>query len=139
MVPKSSCIDISYLLCDTIPLSERMFQNPTKALESINLSISLPGHQLNLVKNKPKPEEPYIFKKEAPQKFWEILQAQIRLPTNQTLRKKFTTKIFDLQHKHNCIRPLSDFHNHADQTLCKCKHCKKPMGWYHTCDQTILD
>ena len=68
-VPKSSSTDISYLACGVKPLSQKMFEDPTKPLRSLNLSIPLPGHQLNLVKNQPKKEEDYKFGKEVPPKF----------------------------------------------------------------------
>ena len=133
---KPSCV---YLLSGTCPMSEKMFKNPTRQLQSINLSIQLTGHQLNLVKNKPAQEEEYIFQKEVPVKFWEIHQAQHALPTNCYLRRKFTSKLYDLKHKHFCNRNFKkDFHNLADVTKCKCKNCKLPMDWYHEC-QTILD
>ena len=136
-VPKYSSANITYLLTGMVPLSTQIFENPTKSLESINLSIPLPGHQLHLVKNKPKPEEPYKFEKEVPLKFWEILHSQFCLPTDQRLRRNFTTKIFDLKHKHYCNRLKKDFHRYADPVKCKCKLCKQPMEWYHEC-QTIL-
>ena len=132
-VSKSSPTDITYLVSGTCPMSETIFKNPTKQLESINLSIPLPGHQLSLVKNKPAPEEEFKFQQEVPSKFWEILQSQAKLPSNSNHRKKFTTKLFDLQHKHQCKRPLSDFHNVADPLKCICKNCKQPMDWYHQC------
>ena len=43
-VPKCSSTDITYLLSGTVPLSEQIFKNPTKALETINLSIQIEGH-----------------------------------------------------------------------------------------------
>ena len=138
-VRKSSSARITYLICGAKPLNETIFENPTKSFQSINLSIPLPGHQLTLVRNKPEQPEPFEFNKEVPQKFWEILHTQMRLPSDQNSRKRFTSKIFDLQHVHNCIRPKSDFHNNANPTLCKCKICKKPMEWYHSCYQPILD
>ena len=132
-VPKSSPTEICYLVCGTIPMSERIFQNPTKALSSINLSIPFPGHQLSLVKKRPPPEEPFEFQREVPVQFWEILQSQFRLPTDSNKRRKFTSKLFDLQHWHNCNRNKSEFHNTAEPQKCKCKHCKQPMDWYHIC------
>ena len=137
-VPKCSCTDFTYLVTNTFPLSEKMFKNPTKPLESINLSIPLDGHQLHLVKKKPAMEEEYQFQKEVPQQFWDILQSQHKLPCNSILRKKFTTKLFDLKHKFLCNRPSTEFHNHADVLKCKCKNCNQPMSWYHEC-QLILN
>ena len=137
-VPKCASANITYLVSGTSPLSENMFSNPTKQLESINLSIPLPGHQLNLVRNKPPQEESYTFQKEVPEKFWEILQSQFKLPTDSNLRRKFTSKLYDLKHKHLCSRSKKDFHKHADPRNCKCKNCKQSMDWYHEC-QTILD
>ena len=87
---------------------------------------------------KPSPMEKYSFQKEVPRKFWEILHAQVRLPSDQTLRRKFTSRIFDLKHKYLCNRLKSDFHKHADPQKCKCKNCKNPMDWYHEC-QLILN
>ena len=133
MVPKSSPTEITYLICETCPLSERIFENPTRALESINLSIPFPGHQLALVRNKPKQEEAFSFQEEVPEKFWEILQSQVKLPTDKDLRKRFTSKLYDLKHRYQCRRNLSDFHNHADIRKCKCKNCNNPMDWYHEC------
>ena len=112
--------------------------NPTKSLETINLSIPLNGHQLDLVRNKPGQEEEYEFKKEVPQQFWEILQSQHRLPSDSNLRRRFTSKIFDLKHRFLCNRLSIDFHREADVQKCKCKNCKEPMGWYHEC-QLILN
>ena len=132
-VPKSSPTDLTYLISGTKPFSETIYENPTKALESVNLSIKLPGHQLNMVKNRPAPMEEYVFQKEVPPKFWEILQSQFRLPSDEKLRRRFTSKIFDLKHKYFCNRLKSDFHNHADPVKCKCKVCKQPMDWYHEC------
>ena len=137
-IPKSSSANITYLVTGTIPLSEKMYENPTKQLESINLSIDLSGHQLYLVKNKPAQEEGYTFNKEVPEKFWEILQSQYQLPSNQHLRRKFTSKLYDLKHRHLCHRNKSDFHKHADVRKCKCKNCNTPMDWYHEC-QSVLD
>ena len=125
------------LISTTIPLEEQIFENPTRALESVNLSIKLPGHQLHLFKNKPNPVENYIFQKEVPHKFWEILHSQYRLPSDEILRRKFTSKIFDLKHRHLCNRPKSEFHNQADPMKCKCKNCKKPMDWYHECHDIL--
>ena len=136
-VPKSASKNITYLITATKPFSEQMFENPTKALQSINLSIPLPGHQLYLIKNKPEPKEEYSFQKEVPTKFWEILHSQFCLPTNEKLRRNFTSKLFDLKHKYQCNRPKSEFHKHADPLKCKCKLCKQPMDWYHEC-QPIL-
>ena len=136
-IPKSSSTDLTYLIAGTYPFSERIFQNPTKSLQTINLSIKLPGHQLNLVKNCPKPMEEYVFNKEVHPKFWEILHSQYRLPSDEDLRRRFTSKIFDLKHKYQCNRLKSDFHNLADPMKCKCKMCEQPMDWYHEC-QPIL-
>ena len=136
-VPKSSSTDITYLLSGTVPLTETIFKNPTKSMESISLSIPLPGHQLQIVKNKPKEMEEYSFQKEVPPKFWEILQSQFCLPANENSRRKFTSKIFDLKHKYLCNRKKEDFHTLADPLKCKCKNCKSPMDWYHEC-QPIL-
>merc|ERR1711860_156642 len=107
------------------------------ALESINLSIPLDGHQLQLIKNKPAPMEKYTFKKQVPEKFWEILHAQKSLPANSELRKRFTSKLFDLKHIYQCNRLKKDFHKHADPVKCKCTNCNEPMDWYHEC-QPIL-
>ena len=83
--------------------------------------------------------EKYTFQKEVPEKFWEILHSQFRLPSNQILRRKFTSKIYDLKHKYSCNRLKSDFHKEADPQKCQCKNCNRPMEWYHECDhQTIL-
>ena len=136
-VPKSSSTDISYLVCGAKPLSQKMFQDPTKPLRSMNLSIPLPGHQLNLVKNQPEREEDYKFDKEVPPKFWEILNTQFRLPSNFYLRRKFTAKLFDTEHRKLCNRNKDDFHNQADPLKCVCKVCKNSMDWYHVC-QSIL-
>ena len=132
-VPKSSSTDITYLASGKVPFSQKIFEDPTKPLQSINLSIPLPGHQLRLIKNKPKTPEEYKFEKEVPGKFWEILYAQHSLPTNYYLRKKFTNNLFDIDHKKYCDRPKSEFHNEADPDKCKCKDCKQPMHWYHQC------
>ena len=138
-VPKCASTDITYLLSGTVPLSEKIFKNPTRQLESINLSINLHGHQLNLVRNKPAQEEEYSFQKDVPVKFWEIIEEQYTLPANKFLRRKFTSKLYDLKHKHFCNRNFKkDFHNCADPQKCKCKNCKLPMNWYHDC-QFILD
>ena len=137
-VRRSSSANITYLVTGTYPLSERILENPTKALESINLSINLEGHQLQLIKNKPVQPEKYIFQKEVPEKVWEILQAQKCLPSNPELRKKFTSKLFDLQHIYQCKRLKKDFHKNADPLKCKCVNCNEPMDWYHEC-QPILD
>ena len=138
-VPKWAPTDITYLVSGSIPLSEKIFRNPTKALESINLSINLTGHQLHLIRNKPKPEEEYEFQEEMPEKFWEILRSQHSLPINPENRRKFTSKLFDLKHRHLCNRNMhDDFHNCADQLKCKCKVCNVPMDWYHEC-HPILD
>ena len=94
-------------------------------------------NQLHLIKNKAAPVEEYCFQKEVPQKFWEILHSQYTLPTDSNLRKRFTSKIFDLKHRYLCHRNKDDFHNHADPLKCKCKTCKQPMDWYHEC-QPIL-
>ena len=136
-VPKSSSTDLTYLISGTIPLSETIFTNPTKQMETINLSMDLTGHQLHLIKNKAAPVEEYCFQKEVPQKFWDILHSQYTLPTDSNLRKRFTSKIFDLKHRYLCHRNKDDFHNHADPLKCKCKTCKQPMDWYHEC-QPIL-
>ena len=129
--------DITYLVSGSIPLSEKIFRNPTKALESINLSINLTGHQLHLIRNKPKPEEEYEFQEEMPEKFWEILRSQHSLSINPENRRKFTSKLFDLKHRHLCNRNMHDgFHNCAGPL--KCKVCNVPMDWYHEC-QPILD
>ena len=136
-VPKSSSTDITYLLSGTKPFSESIFENPTKSLESVNLSMELTGHQLNLIRNKPSPMEEYKFEKEVPPKFWEILRSQYRLPSNQDLRRRFTSRIFDLKHKYLCYRLKSDFHTQADPQKCKCINCKQSMDWYHEC-QPIL-
>ena len=138
-VPKSVSTDITYLLSGTYPLTEKMFMNPTKPLESINLSIELTGHQLHLIRDKPNPEEEYKFEMEVPEKFWEILRSQHSLPINPENRRKFTSKIFDLKHKYFCVRNMrDDFHTCANPLKCKCKICNVPMDWYHEC-QPILD
>ena len=136
-VPKWSSKEVTYLLSGTIPLTERMFMNPTKQLQSINLSIPLDGYQLNLVKNQPAQEE-YIIEKDIPVQFWEILQEQQRIPSNCYLRRKFTTKLYDLNHFQLCNRTKKDFHNHANPRQCKCKNCNTSMDWYHKC-QSVLD
>ena len=136
-VPKSSSTDISYLACGVKPLSQKMFEDPTKPLRSLNLSIPLPGHQLNLVKNQPEKEEDYKFEKEVPPKFWEIFNSQYRLPANFYHRRKFSRKLFDTDHKKLCNRSKVDFHNYADPLKCVCKDCNNPMDWYHEC-QFIL-
>ena len=114
-----------------------MFEDPTKPLRSLNLSIPLPGHQLNLVKNQPEKEEDYKFEKEVPTKFWEIFNSQYRLPANFYHRRKFSRKLFDTDHKKLCNRSKVDFHNYADPLKCVCKDCNNPMDWYHEC-QFIL-
>ena len=125
MVPKSSPTDIfSYLVTGTKPLSTKIFENPTKPLGSINLSIKLPGHQLYLVKNKPPQEDEYRFEMEVPQKFWDILANQKCLPTNVKLRKRFTSRLFDLNHRKLCTRTKDDFHNQANPLKCICSDCK---------------
>ena len=139
-VPKCSSTKITYLLSGTCPLSETMFKNPTRQLQTINLSIPLPGHQLNLVRNKAEQEEEFSFQLEVPEKFWQILQEQIKLPANIFHRRKFTSKLYDLKHKNLCNRNKNkkDFHNYADPSKCKCKNCNESMNWYHEC-QSILD
>ena len=133
-VPKYSSTDITYLVSGTQPISEQVFKNPTKQLESINLSIPLEGHQLHLIRNKPDPVEEHSFQLEVPPKFWEILNSQFRLPSDASLRRKFTSKLFDLKHKYLCSRnKTNDFHIFADPVKCKCKSCKNPMDWYHEC------
>ena len=120
-------------------LLQNLCPDPTKQLETINLSIPLTGHQLNLVKNKPAQEEEYRFQKDVPQKFWEILQDQHKLPSNCYLRRKFTAKLYDLKHFQFCNRTnKKDFHNHANPTQCKCKNCNNSMDWYLEC-QSVLD
>ena len=62
-----------------------------------------------------------------------------KLTSTKFLRRKFTSKLYDLKHKHFCNRNFKkDFHNCADPQKCKCKNCKLPMNWYHDC-QFILD
>ena len=136
-VPKSSSTDITYLACGKKPFAQTVFEDPTRPLQSINLSIPLPGHQLRLVKNKPEKPEDYKFDKEVPAKFWEIFNSQYKLPSNFYYRKKFAQKLFDTEHRKLCVRPKDDFHNYADPLKCKCTICKQSMDWYHVC-QPIL-
>ena len=91
------------------------------------------------MRNKPKQEDEFIFDKEVPEKFWQILNEQKNLPMNAYLRKKFTFKLFDLKHKQMCVRTKADFHNQTDPTKCICSDCNQPMDWYHDYDcQFIL-
>lgn len=136
-VPKCASKNITYLVTNTIPLTQKMFKNPTKALESINLSIQLEGHQLYLVKEKPPQEEEYSFDKEVPEQFWNILKSQHKLPTDINLRKRFTSKLFDLKHKYLCNRPSKEFHNNAEVLKCKCKNCNDSLDWYHECQANL--
>ena len=132
-VPKSSCTDMTYFMTGTCPLTEKLFENPTKALQSIDLSIELTGHQLVLIKNKPQPEEPYKAEEEVPKEFlekWESKRIH-RLTSNFSYRKKLAYELFDLSHKANC--KITTFHNHPIPEECKCVICDKNMEMYHVC------
>ena len=131
-VPVSASNAITYFLTNTRPFSHTLFENPTKLLQSINLSIPLPGHQLHLVKNREK-EELQTLHKELPDEFFEskIVEDFKVLPCRYHNRKKLTNAIFDLKHRKICT--IDKYHIFPDHLHCKCKICSNPMEWHHPC------
>ena len=131
-VPIGSSNAITYYLTKTRPFSETLYENPTKPLQSINLSIPLHGHQLQLIKNKSEIIL-YTVHSEIPSDFHdsEVVKEFRGLPSNFQNRKKITNKIFDLKHRYLCTR--EDYHIYPNYQTCKCKVCSNPMEWHHPC------
>ena len=131
-VPSGASNAITYFITKTKPFTETLFQNPTKQLEKINLSIPLTGHQLSLVKNKPSIDS-HITHKDLPQEFYEseVVKEFRGLPSSFNYRKKISTKIFDLKHRVLCT--IETFHIFPNHQSCKCKHCNNSMDWHHPC------
>ena len=123
--------EITHLICGTIPLSNTLFENPTKSLESINLSIPIPGHQLHLIKNKVQKEDSFIPSDVVPQEVKDAFSNVTKLPSNSVYRKKLAKQIFDLDHRSIC--KTEDFHSKPNISSCICKHCNLSMNWYHQC------
>ena len=130
--PSGASNAITYFITKTKPFTQRLFENPTKPLQSINLSIPLTGHQLNLVKNRPE-IEPYILHNEIPSDFHEseVVKEFRGLPAKYQNRKKMATNIFDLKHRQLCT--VESYHIYPNQQVCKCKICKTHMEWHHPC------
>ena len=128
-IPPFTSNAVTHLLCGTAPLTQTIFQNPTQPLESINLSIPIPGHQLYLIKEKVQDEETY-----SPEVIPEIrneIAKIVKLPSNFFYRRRLARKIHDLDHRELCENKA--FHTKADEQTCKCKLCKNPMKIYHKC------
>ena len=122
---------MTHLLCGTVPFSYTLFENPTKSLESINLSIPLPGHQLNLIKKKVSKEEDFIPSNLVPKEVNEKFSKVFQLPSNSVYRKKLAKEIFDLNHRSIC--KTEEFHSKPNVDSCICKFCNYSMNWYHKC------
>ena len=130
-IPPFTNNEITHFLCGTVPLSKTLFENPTKPLQSINLSIPIPGHQLLLVKDQVPAEEHYAPSDEMPTEVLAYCSMVNKIPSNRMYRKQLAKEIFDLNHRDTC--KTKDFHRKPDPTTCICIHCKQPMNWYHVC------
>ena len=131
-VPVSASNALTYFVTKTKPFTQTLYENPTRVLETINLSIPLSGHQLSLIKNKPVYEPSLLFE-ELPKEFHEsdVTKDFRGLPSSLNFRKKITSKIFDLKHRHLCT--LESYHIFPNTRNCKCKICNNPMDWHHPC------
>ena len=131
-VPASASNAITYFLTNTKPLSQRLFENPTKPLQSINLSFPLTGHQLTLIKNR-KAEEFGTLHNELPEEFYgskPVMDFKV-IPYTFHHRRNLTSNIFDLKHRKICS--VVDYHIYPNPQTCKCKICDQLMGWHHPC------
>ena len=130
-IPPYTNNEIAHFLCGTVPLTKTLFENPTKPLQSINLSIPIPGHQLHLIKNQVSREEDYFPSDLIPNLVLARCAMLSKLPSNQAYRWKASREIFDLDHRTICKQ--KEFHSKPDVTSCVCIHCNQPMNWYHIC------
>ena len=130
-IPPFTNNEITHFLCGTVPLTKTLFENPTKSLQSINLSIPIPGHQLKLIREQVSKEEDYHPSDLMPNEVLVRCSMIPKLPSNKMYRKKLAQEIFNLNHRDLCKR--KDFHVKPDSTSCICIHCNNPMSWYHVC------
>lgn len=90
-VPVYASNAITYFITNTKPFSHTLYEDPTKLLRSIILSIPLPAHQLRLNKNR-KEEELCTIHKEIPEEFYgsKPVKDFKALPYTYQHRKKLT-------------------------------------------------
>ena len=130
-IPPFTNNEITHFLCGTVPLTKTLFENSTKSLQTINLSIPIPGNQLKLVREKVSREDDYHPSDLIPNEVLARISMTPNLPCNKIYRKKLAQEIYNLNHRDICKR--KEFHVKPDPTSCICNFCNNPMNWYHVC------
>ena len=124
-VPKFVNNSLVHFLCNTRPLSHRLYNAGPDLLKSISWPNTLSGHQLSFAYipestlHNPIPS--------IPSHFWNS-RIFHQLPSNPNLRKSLCFDLLDLNHYSRCS---SKYFHLIPHHSCFCIHCKEPLFPYH--------